>query len=227
MAEPLTPTERRVYHYLLDFLSENTYQPSIREIGKRFRIKSTKTVSDILQALAEKGYIERDPSRSRGVRLLGFAASARIQPVPIYVRIAPSEPALLPEHRQGFLTVDRRFVPGDDVYAIRIKGNGMEGRGILDGDFALVNPSARARDGEIVAARIGEDTTVRTLTHRGAAIVLEPASSNDREITVGPQDNFAVLGVICGVFRPFHDGKREDDGIGLAEAELEEEAVRA
>jgi len=221
MAEPLTPIERRVYHYLLDFLTENTYQPSIREIGKRFRIKSTKTVSDILQALAEKGYIERDPSRSRGVRLLGFAATARIQPVPVYGKIAAGEPALLPEHRQGFLTMDRRYVPSEDVYAIRIKGNSMEGRGIFEGDFVVVNPSARARDGEIVAARIGEDATVKTLTHRGAAIVLEPANSADGEIVVGPQDNFAVLGVVCGVFRPFHDRERESDHVDIGEPDIE------
>src|ERR1700683_5641297 len=107
MAEALTPIERRVYHFLLDFLAENTYQPSIREIDKRFRIKSTKTVSDILQALAEKGYIERDPSRSRGVKLLGFAAAPLTQPVPVYTKIAAGEPALLPEHRQSFLTLDR------------------------------------------------------------------------------------------------------------------------
>jgi len=212
VAEPLTPIERRVYHYLLDFLTENTYQPSIREIGKRFRIKSTKTVSDILQALAEKGYIERDPSRSRGVRLLGFAATARTQPVPIYEQIAVGEPALLPEHRQGFLTMDRRFIPSDDVYALRIKGSSMEGRGIFEGDFVVVNPSARARDGEIVAARIGADATVKTLTHRGASVVLEPANPADREIIVGPQDNFAVLGVVCGVFRAFHDGDPGKDG---------------
>jgi repressor LexA len=205
MTEPLTPIERRVYHFLLDFLAENTYQPSIREIGKRYRIKSTKTVSDILHALAEKGYIERDPSRSRGVRLLGFAGASRTQPVPIYAKIAAGEPALLTEHRQGFLTLDRRFIPGDDVYALRIKDNSMDGRGISEGDFVLVNPSARARDGEIVAVRIGEDAMVKTLTHRGAAIVLEPANSAEREIVVGPQDNFAILGVICGVFRAFHD----------------------
>jgi repressor LexA len=200
-----------VYHYLIDFLSENTYQPSIREIGKRFRIKSTKTVSDILQALAEKGYIERDPSRSRGVRVLGYAGGGRTQPIPIYGKIASGDPALLPEHRQGFLTVNRRFVPSEDVYALRIKGNSMEARGILDSDFVLVNPSARARDGEMVAARIGEDATVKTLTHRGAAIVLEPASPSDREIVVGPQDNFAVLGVVCGVFRPFQDTERDGE----------------
>ena len=209
MADPLTPIERRVYHYLLDFLAENTYQPSIREIGKRFRIKSTKTVSDLLQSLSDKGYIERDPSRSRGVRLLGFAAAGRTQPVPIFNRIAAGEPALLPEHRQGYLTVDRRFVPSDDVYVLRIKGDSMAGRSICDGDFVLVNPSARARDGEIVAARIGDQATVRTLTHCGAAIVLEPANPAEREIIVGPQDNFAVLGVVCGVFRAFHDADTE------------------
>jgi repressor LexA len=227
MAEPLNPVERRVYHYLLDFLTENTYQPSIREIGKRFRIKSTKTVSDILQALAEKGYIERDPSRSRGVRLLGFAATARTQPIPVYAKIAAGEPALLPEYRQGFLTMDRRFVPSDDVYALRIKGNSMEGRGIFEGDFVVVNPSARARDGEIVAARIGEDATVRTLTHRGAAIVLEPANAADREIIVGPQDNFAVLGVVCGVFRAFHDRGLNGDEAPVAELDGEATAVGA
>ena len=60
MTEPLTPLERRVYHYLIDFLAENTYQPSIREIAKKFRIKSTKTVSDLLASLSQKGFIERD-----------------------------------------------------------------------------------------------------------------------------------------------------------------------
>jgi repressor LexA len=209
VAEPLSPIERRVYHYLLDFLAENTYQPSIREIGKRFRIKSTKTVSDLLQSLSEKGYIERDPSRSRGVKLLGFAAAARTQPVPIFSKIAAGEPALLPEFRQGYLTLDRRFVPSDDVYALKIRGDSMMGRSICNGDFVLVNPSARARDGEIVAARIGDDVAVRTMTHRGAAIVLEPANPAEREIVVGPQDNFAVLGVICGVFRAFHDSDTE------------------
>ena len=57
MTEPLTQLERRIYHYMIDFLAEHTYQPSIREIAKKFRIKSTKTVSDLLHSLASKGYI--------------------------------------------------------------------------------------------------------------------------------------------------------------------------
>lgn len=203
MSEPLTQLEQRVYHYMIDFLAENTYQPSIREIARKFRIKSTKTVSDLLHALENKGFIERDESRSRGVRLLGFAAAGSTQPVPYYGRIHAGEPMLLPEHRQGFITVDRRFLPSDDAFFLKVKGDSMVGRGILDGDFVMITPSARAKDGDMVAARLGEEATVKTLTHRGSAVVLEPANDSDRAIEVGPKDDFAVMGVVCGVYRPF------------------------
>jgi repressor LexA len=205
MSEPLTPVERKVYHFLLDFLAENTYQPSIREIGKRFRIKSTKTVSDILGALAAKGYIERDPSRSRGVRLKGFSAMGGTQPVPYYGRIHAGEPALLPEHVEGHINMDRRFVPNEQAYFMKIKGDSMVGRGINPGDFVMVNPVAEAQEGDVVAARLGEEATVKTLTHRGPDVVLEPANPNEREIVVSDRDDFAVLGVVSGIFRPFFD----------------------
>src|SRR5579862_8110100 len=119
MPEQLTALERRVYYYLIDFLGDNTFQPSIREIARKFRIKSTKTVSDLLHALENKGYIERDESRSRGVRLLGFAAAGATQPVPYYGRVHAGEPALLVEHRQFFITLDRRFLPSEDVFSLK------------------------------------------------------------------------------------------------------------
>jgi repressor LexA len=203
MSEPLTPLEQRVYHYMIDFLAENTYQPSIREIARKFRIKSTKTVSDLLHALENKGFIERDESRSRGVRLLGFAAAGNTQPIPFYGRIHAGEPMLLPEHREGFITVDRRFLPSDDAFFFKVKGDSMIGRGILDGDFVMITPSARPKDGDIVAARLADEATVKTLTHRGSTVVLEPANDAERSIEIGPSDDFAVMGVVCGVFRPF------------------------
>lgn len=205
MPEPLTQLERRVYHYMIDFLAENTFQPSIREIARKFKIKSTKTVSDLLHALERKGYIEREESRSRGVRLLGFASSGQTQPVPYYGKVHAGEPTLLPEHRKGFMTFDRRFLPSDDVFLLKVKGDSMSGRGVLDGDFVLISPSARAKDGDMVAARLGEEATVKTLTHRGASIVLEPAAAGEQAIEVGPRDDFAVLGVVCGVFRPYYE----------------------
>jgi repressor LexA len=205
MPEPLTQLEGKVYQYMIDFLAENTYQPSIREIARRFRIKSTKTVSDLLHALENKGYIQRDESRSRGVRLLGFSAAGGTQPVPCYGRIHAGEPALLPEYRTGFVTMDRRFLPSDDVFVLKVKGDSMVGRGILDGDYVMVTPSARAKDGDVVAARLGDQATVKTLTHRGSSLVLEPASDGERPVEVGPRDDFAVLGVVCGVFRPYSE----------------------
>ena len=205
MTEPLTQIERRVYHYMIDFLAENTYQPSIREIAKKFRIKSTKTVSDLLHALATKGYIERDESRSRGVRLLGYAAAGATQPVPYYGKIHAGDPALLPEHRKGYVTMDRRFLPTDDVFLLKVKGDSMTGRCIAHDDFVLVTPSQKPKDGDIIAARIGEEATVKTLTHRGSTIVLEPAHPGEKAIEITPRDDFSVLGVVCGVFRPFFE----------------------
>ena len=205
MSEQLTKLESSVYHYLLDFTAENTYQPSIRDIWKQFKIKSTKTVSDLLQSLARKGYIERDPARSRGVNLLGFGAAMRTQPVPFYGKIHAGEPALIPEHRQGFITLDRRFVPSEDVFFLKVKGDSMVGRCITEGDFVLVNPRQDPKDNDIVAARLGEDATVKTYKKRNGGIVLEAANPAERDITVQPGMDFGVLGVICGVFRPGFD----------------------
>ncbi|MEJ7758728.1 MAG: transcriptional repressor LexA [Gemmatimonadaceae bacterium] len=202
MAETLTPIESSVYTYLLDFTAENTYQPSIRDIGRQFHIKSTKTVSDLLQSLAKKGYIERDPTRSRGVRLLGFTGGSKTNPVPYYGRIHAGEPTLLPEHKDGYITMDRRFIPAEEVYFLKVKGDSMIGRSINDGDFVMVNPSASSKDNDIIAARIGEEATVKTLTHQDGAVVLEPANPSEREIVIKPDDDFSILGVICGVFRP-------------------------
>lgn len=203
MPETLTPLEGSVYNYLLDFTAEHTYQPSIRDIGKQFQIKSTKTVSDLLQSLARKGYIERDPARSRGVRLLGFTGGGKTQPVPYYGKIHAGEPSIVPENRQGFITMDRRFVPAEEVFFLKVKGDSMIGRAIADGDFVMVNPVAKAKENDIVAARIGEEATVKTLSKANGILVLSPANPAEREIEIKPGDDFGILGVVCGVFRPF------------------------
>jgi repressor LexA len=203
MAEALTQLEGSVYKYLLDFTAEHTYQPSIRDIGKQFQIKSTKTVSDLLQSLARKGYIERDPARSRGVRLLGFTGGGKTKPVPYYGKIHAGEPSLLPEHREGYITIDRRFVPTEEVFFLRVKGDSMIGRAINDGDYVMVNPIARAKENDIVAARIGEEATVKTLKTQNGSVVLEPANPTEREIVLRDGDDYSILGVLCGVFRPF------------------------
>lgn len=203
MSDQMTQLESSVYQYLLDFTAEHTYQPSIRDIGKQFSIKSTKTVSDLLQSLARKGLIERDPSRSRGVRLLGFAGAAGATPVPFYGRIHAGEPALLPEHREGFITMDRRFLPSAHAFFLRVKGDSMIGRSIESGDFVLVDPDATVSEGDIIAARLGEDAAVKIYTRQGDRVVLRAANPHERDIPVASGDDFAPIGVVRGVFRPF------------------------
>lgn len=205
MPESLTTLERRVYHYLLDFLAENTYQPSVRDIGRRFNIRSTKSVVDVLQSLALKGYIAREGARSRGVRLIGFSSIGGTQPVPLYARVNAAEPRLADENRERFIAMDRTFVPTDDAFFLRMDDEGMIDRGIHAGDLVLVNPSARARDGDAVAARLGARCMVRTLAHRGAHLAFTPAAADEPELLVGPDDDFEVLGVVAAVLRPFHD----------------------
>jgi repressor LexA len=208
VAEPLTTLESSVYQYLIDFTAENTYQPSIRDIGARFKIKSTKTVSDLLQSLTRKGYIERDPARSRGVRLLGFAGGFNTQPVPYYGRIHAGEPALIPENRESYITLDRRFVPAPNAFFLRVKGDSMVGKCIADGDYVLINPDTRAQEGDVVAARLGDDATIKSYTLRDGRVVLRAAGNGERDITVNPGDDFSVLGVVSGVFRPMAEQPR-------------------
>lgn len=203
MPEQLTNQERRVYQFLIDYLAENTFQPSIREIAKRFRIKSTKTVADLLQSLERKGYIHREQSRSRGVRIVGYTGGGRVQPLPVFGPAGAGGEAVLPEHHDGYITMDRRFVPSPDAYFLRVKGDSMIGRAIVDGDYVMVNPSQHAAEGDVVAARIGDEVQIKTFLRRGSHIVLEPANPAERPIEVAPGESFQLLGVVCGVFRPF------------------------
>jgi repressor LexA len=216
MPDTLSAVEQKVYHYLIDFLTAHTYQPSVREIGRHFHIKSTKTVSELLHSLERKGYIERDPSRSRGVRLLGYESARRTQPIPFYGKIAAGDPILLPEHRKGFITVDRRFLPSEDVFWFKVEGESMVGRGIFDGDFVMIQPGSEIEEGMIIAARLGEDATIKTYTLRDGHIVLVPANPEEHEIAVNDGDDFAIIGKVCGVFRPFQEVQQHEE-LSLAE----------
>ncbi|HEY3258557.1 MAG TPA: transcriptional repressor LexA, partial [Gemmatimonadaceae bacterium] len=147
--------------------------------------------------------IERDPARSRGVNLLGFTGGGKTKPVPYYGKIHAGEPSLLPEHREGYITIDRRFVPTEEVFFLRVKGDSMVGRAINDGDYVMVNPVARPKENDIVAVRIGDEATVKTLKQTNGKVVLEPANPGERAITLEKGDDYSILGVLCGVFRPF------------------------
>jgi repressor LexA len=205
MPDTLSKIERKILDYLVDYLKQHTYQPSIREIGRRFGIKSTKTVSEHLQSLAEKGYIERDASRSRGVKILGLDLEPASVRVPVYGQIAAGRPALLRENVDREYVVDPRLLGSTDSFLLQARGDSMEGIGILDGDLVMVEPTdvMDLANGDIVAARVSGEATVKRYFARDGQVVLEPANSDYAPILVRDHDDFTVLGKVTGLFRHF------------------------
>ncbi len=168
----------------------------MREIARHFRIPSTKTVADLLGSLATKGYIRRVAGRSRGVVLVGFAGGAGTQPVPV-VRPGPDRAMIVEEH----LTLDRSLLPADDAYLVRASVEDAPTHAIREGDLLLVHPGARAREDGPIVARIGGAILARTLERRGATLVLRAPRPGGDDITIGPGEDFQVLGPLSGVFR--------------------------
>jgi repressor LexA len=187
MPEPLNDLERRVLEYIVDYLRSNTYQPSIREIGRQFSIKSTKTVSELLQSLADKGWIERDPSRSRGVRVLGMESHPGTVSVPVV------QDDLLPG--SSFMAFDRRLVAAPGAFLMNMSAHHLREEGIVPGDLLLVEPVAAddVESGDIVVVRIGGTPMIRRARRDGGGLLLEPAASGEAAVVLTGAQAAAVL----------------------------------
>jgi repressor LexA len=163
MPKPLSNLERRILDFIVEYLRRNTYQPSIREIGSRFGIKSTKTVSEYLQSLADKGWIERDSSRSRGVRVIGLD-------------MHPSTVTVSQEGEETKYELDRQIAGGAGTFMLSVGESSPEG--INEGDLVVVEPVpvSEIEDGDFVVLGGDRGTTVRRTARQGQKLVFEPGS---------------------------------------------------
>jgi repressor LexA len=200
MSEMLTPTEEKVFAYLIEFLAANSYQPSIREIGRQFEIKSTKTVSDILGSLARKGFIQRNQARSRGLRILGSQGSGT-RAIPFFSTLSQRTASGAADPQGDTIVLDRRLVPGANAFFVRVMDDAMSPCGIRREDTVLVNPDFAAMDGDFVAVRIGHEVAVRALQHVAGVRTLTAIADDVAPMTLGAADGDLVLGVVSGVFR--------------------------
>lgn len=216
MSEMLTPTEEKVFAYLIEFLAANSYQPSIREIGRQFEIKSTKTVSDILGSLARKGFIQRNQARSRGLRILGPQTSGT-RTVPFFETLAASDAADSSGTRGDTIVVDRRLVPGENAFFVRVMDDGMSGCGIRRDDTVLVNPDFAVMHGDFVAVRIGAGVAVRTFDRTDGVTTLRSTRDGIAPIALPDGDTETVVGVVSGVFRGvLHAAVEDPDTVAAA-----------
>lgn len=216
MPKPLEALERDVLDYLVDYVRTHTYQPSVREIGAELGIKSTKTVSELLQSLAEKGWVERESSRSRGVRLLGLDLNTDVVSVP-HVDVQ-GDPSL--EDPLDSLTLDRRLAGTAGSFLVTMVGDSMVGDGIRDGDLLLVEavPRGQLLDGELVVCRVEGETRVYRLRRREEGPVLVPGPDRPVVPLAGLPDD-RILGRVGAVVRQLRTDRplgRERAGDGDA-----------
>ncbi len=203
MAISLTEIERRILDFMVLYLRTNTYQPSIREIGERFGIKSTKTVSEHLQALADKGYLERDPSRSRGVKILGVDLNAQTVSVPCYLELPEGRSGLRIDRAEAYLTMDRRLAGAKGSFFVQAKGDELAALDVTDGDFLLVEPTSIQDVGEdaLVVARIGGRSSYFRVSRNGQGVHLAPMDGSEGPTLVEEPSKLALLGRVAALYR--------------------------
>jgi repressor LexA len=174
----LTQKQQDFLDYLKERLERGNRIPSLREIAADLGISHT-AVNQYLKALEDKGHVKRDGRYSRNILLLNRARETagpqRWREVPIIGRIAAGLPMYAQQEWDGTIVLDADVYRGQNLFALRIKGDSMVNAGILDGDLAICEPRQFARNGEIVVALLhGEEATVKRFYLKGDQIELRP-----------------------------------------------------
>lgn len=207
MPAALSDLERKILDYMVRYLRANTFQPSIREIGEEFGIKSTKTVSEHLRALDEKGYLDRDPSRSRGVRLLGVDLNPQTVSVPCYASLPDARTRLVSDGIEAYYSLDRRLVAAKGCYFVRARGDGFQGVGVSDGDFVLVEPAdlSQVADGDLVVAHLAEGPGLYGFGQNGQNVFLRPSRDGAEPLVIERPEELEVTGKVTAVLHRFEE----------------------
>ena len=208
MSGTLTERQKEILDFLQNYIEDEGYPPTLREIGLRFGIKSTNGVNDHLQAIERKGYIKRSPDTSRGIVILGsknIETEDNIVPfnsVPILGTIAAGAPLLAVENIEGYLKVDNTIINSEESFALRVKGESMIEDHIADGDYVIIRRQSSAAPNEIIAAMIEDEVTLKRFFHFGDYIELRPSNSSMSPIRVERGDtSIKILGKMVGLIR--------------------------
>ena len=198
MKNSLTERQRKILQFLKRYVSRRGYPPTLREIAQNFRIKWTQGIEKHLRALEKKGYIERS-SGARSIEIMGFSQGRSI---PVVGTIAGGKPILAEENIEKTFALSKDLLSGKDNYFLKVQGDSMSKAGILDGDYVLVRPQSMAEKGEIVAASIGDEATVKYFFPEKNRVVLKPANSDFEPLVLNEgSDDFKILGKVTLVLR--------------------------
>ena len=182
-----------ILSYVNQFMLENGYAPTVREIGSAVGLRSTASVSYHLQALQKKGLLQTPAAKGRKRAIV---TSVRPGQIPVVGVVTAGLPILAVENQEGTMAWD-----GDPTcFALRVRGDSMIGAGILSGDRVVVRPQASADDGQIVVARIGDEATVKRLSRRNGQVWLLPENENYEPIDGSEAE---LIGIVKAVVREY------------------------
>ncbi|WP_296632908.1 transcriptional repressor LexA [Rhodoluna sp.] len=212
-ASSLSPMQERILQAIQRSKADRGYVPSMREIGEEVGLSSTASVSHQLNQLELAGYISRDPQRPRTIDVLielpgweatGGEASDNPTPigdaamVPMIGRIAAGGPITAEQNVEEIFPLPRQLVGKGDLFLLKVVGESMIDAAICDGDWVVVRQQQTAENGDIVAALLEDEATVKTFKQQDGHTWLLPRNSAFAPI---PGDHAVILGKVVAVLR--------------------------
>ncbi|MGW6692464.1 transcriptional repressor LexA [Rhodococcus sp. NPDC054953] len=204
-ASTLPARQQRILATVRDWAVAHGHAPSTRELADEIGVKSTSTVSRHLKVLEDKGFLRRSGAVSRPIDVRPFlggsgagTGSDRSVSVPVVGDIAAGAPILAEQHTDETLSLPRDLVGSGTVFALRVRGDSMVDAAICDGDVVVVRQQHEAHSGQIVAAMIDGEATVKVYRRRGGHVLLEPRNP---AYPVIDGDEAVVLGRVVSVMR--------------------------
>nr|BFD96319.1 transcriptional repressor LexA [Kitasatospora sp. Xyl93] len=203
----LTDRQRRVIEVIRDSVQHRGYPPSMREIGQAVGLSSTSSVAYHVKALARKGILYQDPQRPRAYRVTAdrhapatpaHTPANGTTPVPLVGRIAAGGPTLAEQTVEDVLPLPRQLVGEGELFALTVRGDSMVEAAITNGDTVVVRRQPVAENGDIVAALIDDEATVKRLKRQDGRIWLMPHNPAYEPIN---GDNATILGKVVAVLR--------------------------
>jgi repressor LexA len=199
----LTSPQRRVFDFVREKLLNGHPAPSMREMSKRFGWSSSRASSDHINALIRKGWLLAERGKARSLRLANYPKSlSRAVEIPIFGTIPAGSPAGRQQEAKGCASIDIEALgtkPSALAFGLEVKGDSMIGRHIAPGDLVVIEPRSNAKNGDVVAALIDGESTLKTLVVRGNKTYLRAENPKYPDLT--PADELVIQGVAITVVR--------------------------
>ncbi len=186
-----------VYKFMLNFIEDNGYPPSIREICYKCSIKSTATAYSYIERLKAKGLLEKSPLKKRAISPI--QRKTEFRSIPLLGTIRAGQPIFAVENLEGYYPLPPDF-SNEDTFALKVNGSSMINAGIFDKDIIVVEKSQTAENGEIVVALIEDSATVKRFYKKEGKIILHPENDQMTDMIF---DNVEILGIVKGLYRKF------------------------